>query len=201
MARVGIPPTARPSHGGARAALGALTLALVLGAAGCAGSVTDDAAPVVEGQSVPVPTESADTDAGSDATTSLKAEPEPLVAATPDEHSEVGELVEGFPIDLLPVPADAAILVTSAVPVGEADVQEVSLNLRTTATAAELLSLYREALTSAGFTEVTPQQVSTDLAVETTFTRSGGDELVSIGVLDDDGARTVTIGGRVRTEG
>lgn len=200
MARVGIPSTVRRSHGGARAALGALTLALVLGAAGCAGSVADESLPVLEEQSVPAPTESAAADAGSDAT-SLKAEPEPLVAATPDEHSEVGELVEGFPIDLLPVPADAAILVTSAVPVGEADVQEVSLNLRTTATAAELLSLYREALTSAGFTEVTPQQVSTDLAVETTFTRSGGDELVSIGVLDDDGARTVTIGGRVRTEG
>lgn len=201
MARVGIPPTGRQSHVGVRAALGALTLALVLGAAGCAGSVSDESAALADEQAVPAPAETTPAPGPAEDTMAMKAEQEPLVAATPDEHSEVGELVEGFPIDLLPVPADAVILVTSAVPVGEADVQEVSLNLTTAVTAPELLALYREALTAAGFTEVTPQQVSTDLAVETTFTRSGGDELVSIGVLDDDGARTVTIGGRVRTEG
>jgi len=122
-----------------------------------------------------------------------------MVTASPDTFSQVGDLVRGFPIDLLPVPSDSAILVTSAVPVGDADVQEVSLNLRTSATAAELLALYRTALTAAGFTEVTSQTSDSDLAVDVTFVRSGGDELVSIGVLDIDGARTVTIGGRVRT--
>jgi hypothetical protein len=126
------------------------------------------------------------------------AEPEPLVTAEPDEYSEVGDLVDGFPIDLLPVPGDAVILVTSAVPVGDADVQEVSLNLRTSATAAELLELYRTALTEAGFSEVTSETSDSDLAVDVTFVRSDGDELVSIGVLDIDGARTVTIGGRIR---
>ncbi|GEN78698.1 hypothetical protein [Actinotalea fermentans] len=125
--------------------------------------------------------------------------PEPLVTAEPDEYSEVGDLVEGFPIELLPVPGDAVILVTSAVPVGNADVQEVSLNLRTAATAAELLELYRGALTAAGFSEVTGETADSDLAAQVTFVRSGGDEVVSIGVLDVDGARTVTIGGRVRT--
>lgn len=125
--------------------------------------------------------------------------PEPLVTAEPDEYSEVGDLVEGFPIDLLPVPGDAVILVTSAVPVGDADVQEVSLNLRTAATAAELLELYRGALTAAGFSEVTGETSDSDLAAQVTFVRSGGDEVVSIGILDVDGARTVTIGGRVRT--
>ena len=77
--------------------------------------------------------------------------------------------------------------------------QEVSLNLRTSATAEDLLTLYRTALTEAGFTEVAAQAPDTDLAVDVTFVRSGGDELVSIGVLDTDGARTVTIGGRIRT--
>lgn len=125
--------------------------------------------------------------------------PEPLVTAEPDEFSQVGDLVEGFPIELLPVPGDAVILVTSAVPVGDADVQEVSLNLRTAATAAELLDLYREALTAAGFSEVTAETADSDLAAQVTFVRSGGDEVVSIGILDVDGARTVTIGGRVRT--
>src|SRR5665647_2344419 len=65
--------------------------------------------------------------------------------------------------------------------------------------APELLALYRTALAAAGFTEVTSQTSDSDLAVDVTFVRSGGDELVSIGVLDIDGARTVTIGGRVRT--
>jgi hypothetical protein len=126
--------------------------------------------------------------------------PEPLVTSEPDEFSEVGELVDGFPIDLLPVPGDAVILVTSAVPVGDADVQEVSLNLRTSATADALLELYRTALTAAGFTEVTAETSNSDLALDVTFVRSSGDEVVSIGVLDIDGARTVTIGGRLRTD-
>jgi hypothetical protein len=138
-------------------------------------------------------------EAGTDVTTLDAPAPEPLVTATPDEFSEVGDLVEGFPIDLLPVPGDAVILVTSAVPVGDADVQEVSLNLRTSATADEILELYRTALTEAGFDEVTAETTDSDLAAEVTFVRSGGDEVVTIGVLDVDGARTVTIGGRVRT--
>lgn len=128
------------------------------------------------------------------------AVPEQLVTTEPDRYSEVGDLVEGFPIELLPVPADAVILVTSAVPVGDADVQEVSLNLRTSASATDLLELYRDALTTVGFAEVTSQTSDSDLAVDVTFVRSGGDELVSIGVLDVDGARTVTIGARLRTD-
>ena len=122
------------------------------------------------------------------------------MTSTPDEQSEVGDLVQGFPADLLPVPGDAVILVTSAIPVGDADVQEVSLNLRTSMTPQDLLAMYRTALVDAGFTEAEPPtNPQTDLAVESVFTRSGGDELVSIGVLDADGARTVTIGGRIHT--
>ncbi|WP_024288059.1 hypothetical protein [Cellulomonas sp. KRMCY2] len=165
---------------------------LVLASAGCAGTVpAADQAPVPAARTTPP------------AVAAPKAESvpqEPLVTSTPDAHSEVGELVTGFPVDLLPVPADAVILVTSAVPVGDADVQEVSLNLRTVMSAEDLLALYRDALTVAGFTEVPAVDAMTDLAVEATFTRSGGDELISIGVLDVDGARTVTIGGRVHTQ-
>ena len=171
----------------ARAACAVLllgTAACSTGADDAAGSSADD--PAVEESSTLAVTPAEET-------------PEPLVTAEPDEYSEVGDLVAGFPIDLLPVPADAVILVTSAVPVGDADVQEVSLNLRTAATADELLTLYREALTGAGFSEVTAETSDSDLAAEVTFVRSGGDEVVSIGVLDVDGARTVTIGGRVRT--
>lgn len=108
----------------------------------------------------------------------------------------VGGVVDGFPLDLLPLPPDAEILVTSAVPIGSDGVHEVSLNLRTTASASAVLELYRGTLIAAGFTEVPAR--ATELAAESTFTRSGGDELISLGVLDTDGRRTVTVGGRVR---
>lgn len=184
------------------AAAGAVGLALALTAAGCAGSGADDAAAATADEQValaattlPGPQRSTPPEPS----TSPDAE-EPLVTAAPDEHSEVGDVVRGFPEDLLPLPDDAVILVTSAVPVGDADVQEISLNVRTAMTPEELLDLYRGTLLEAGFTEVTGSAPQGDLALEVTFTRSGGDELVSLGILDDDEARTVSIGGRVRTE-
>lgn len=192
---------------GAAAGL-ALTLCGCAGAGAAASADTSVAAELV-GPAEPTPTSPADsvgTDGAPQDTgiASAKVAPpsttsEPLLTTAPDDHSEVGQLVDGFPIHLLPVPSDAVILVTSAVPVGDADVQEVSLNLRTSASAVSLLELYRSALTSAGFTEVPPPAGQTDLAAEATFTRSGGDELITIGVLDVDGARTVSVGGRVHT--
>lgn len=113
----------------------------------------------------------------------------------------VGRLVEDFPVDLLPVPDDAVLLVTSAVPVGGSAAREVSLNLRTELSVDAVMGLYRDALTTAGFAEVTPPTDATGPTGDATFTRSGGDELVTIGVLDVDGARTVTLGGRVRAGG
>ncbi|WP_199424230.1 hypothetical protein [Actinotalea solisilvae] len=182
-----------PSTPRARAALAAATAALLLvtGTAAC-GQDAPQETPTVAAPAptaTPAPPEPAPADEG-----------EPLVTAAPDEHSEVGALVAGFPTDLLPVPPDAVVLVTSAVPVGDAEVQEVSLNLRTAAAVQDVVALYRGALTEAGFTEVPPSALATtDLAAEVTFVRSGGDELVSIGVVDDGSARTVTVGGRVRT--
>lgn len=172
----------------------ALVLALPLLVAGCS-TGADRAEPPTEAATAAPAT----TAAKSPSTRAERTAEEPLVTATPDEHSQVGDLVEGFPADLLPVPADAAILVTSAAPVGDADVQEISLNLRTSSSTTELLTLYRDALVAAGFTEVTADPPLTGLSAEVTFTRSGGDELISIGVLDVEGGRTVTIGGRVRT--
>lgn len=179
-----------------RATTLALSGALLLAAAGCAGDAAGSATDAAPDEG-PVALELAEPGSAAD-------EPAPSTAQTlppadPDEYSVVGDLVDGFPIELLPVPRDAVILVTSAVPVGDAEIQEVSLNLRTSATATDLLELYRAALTDAGFTEV-PTTSASDLAVDVSFTRSGGDELVTIGVLDVDGARTVTIGGRVHTE-
>jgi len=122
-----------------------------------------------------------------------------LLSGAPDEYSRVGDLVDGFPIELLPVPGDAVLLVTSAVPVGESTVQEVSLNFRTDDTVDEILELYRSALLAVGFSEIPPTSAQSELAAETTFVRSDGSELVAIGVLEVDGGRTVAIGGRVET--
>lgn len=200
MARAGRSAAGRRGRTGALvAAAGGLAVTLAL--SGCAGTTTSaqEAEKLAHAQ-VLAESRSAASELAPEAAPTPSAEPaEPLVTATPDEHSLVGDLVEGFPIDLLPVPTDAVILVTSAVPVGDADVQQISLNLRTKAKATALMSMYRSALLSADFTEV-PAAEQTDLAAEANFVRSGGDELVTIGVLDIDGARTVSIGGRVHTE-
>ena len=179
---------------------GALLATLVLaGVAGCSGAPSGpDPAASTEAALAAEPSGSSTPSTPS--TPSVPApespSPEPLVTTTPDEHSEVGRLAPGFPIDLLPVPDDAVILVTSAESIGDADVQEVSLNLHTSMTTDAVLAMYRKALTDAGFTEV--DTAGAGLTAEASFTRSGGDELVSIGVLDDGATRTVTIGGRVR---
>jgi hypothetical protein len=126
-------------------------------------------------------------------------EDDPAAPTTDGAAPRVGSLVEGFPVELLPVPEDAVLLVTSAAPVGGSAVREVSLNLRTRLTVEAVLSLYRDELTDAGFTEVGPPTDESGPTADATFTRSGGDELVTIGVVDVDGARTLTLGGRVRT--
>jgi hypothetical protein len=202
MAARGPSRVARPKRLGS--VLAATTLLVSLSAAGCAGMsdgaepelLSDDAVETLQPSDDPL--RQADASLADDDTDAL-GEPEPLITASPDEHSGVGELVDGFPTDLLPLPDDAEVLVTSAVPVGGADVKEVSLNVRTAAGAQEILELYRAALVGAGFTEVPPTTTQTTLAAEAVFTRSGGDELISVGVLDVDGARTLTVGGRVRT--
>ena len=123
---------------------------------------------------------------------------ETLLPTTPPPYSAAGALVPGFPVDLIPVPDGAEILVSSAVPLGDNGMHEVSLNLRSPATAAALMGIYRASLLAAGFLEAAPDGVQAGLAEESTFTRSSGDEILVVGILDQNSARTVTIGGRVR---
>ncbi|WP_372592854.1 hypothetical protein [Actinotalea sp.] len=161
--------------------------------AGCAGSVTADEQSLLAEASLGSSDPTAEAKTAPDAPTPAE---DSLVTSTPDANSPVGSLAPEFPTELLPMPDDAVLLVTSAVPVGDAGVKEVSLNLRTTWTTSRILDLYRTHLLGEGFTEV--PAVDTALAAESTFTRSDGDEIVSVGVLDADGVRTVTVGGRVR---
>lgn len=190
---------ARPAVPRARRALVcAVATGALLGLAACSpGGPGASADALPTGASTGTPAPHAPEEGGSEAVGTGT----PAAGGTEAEHrSQVGDLVPGFPVDLLPLPPDAVILVTSAAPVGEgADVQEVSLNVRTRLTVDEVVTLYREALVSAGFVEADAADAPTELTAEATFTRSGGDELVSVGVLEIDGGRTVTIGGRVRT--
>lgn len=127
--------------------------------------------------------------------------PDPtLITAKGDPHSTVGGLAPGFPTNLLPVPDGVEVLVSSVEPVGASTAYQVSLNLRTVLTAAQIVDVYRTSLTGAGFTEANQSATDPALAEQSTFTRSGGDELLVIGVLDRDGVRTVTIGGRLRKD-
>ena len=185
MATVAPDRPRRPQPGSA--AVTGLLLALLVGCGTQPPSTTGESSSPNPAQSPPATSGDLDELPGED-----------LVTTSPDQYTAVGELVSGFPIDLLPVPPDAVILVTSAIPVGDADVRIVSLNLRTSTTAVELLALYQGALTTAGFTRLSPDPADSGLAVDARFVRSG-DELVSIGVLDDGDTRTVTIGGRVHT--
>ena len=111
-----------------------------------------------------------------------------------DDTTAVGTVVDGFPTDLLPVPADAEVLVSSAQPLDDGRLR-VSLNLRSGADAATLLESFRAPLLAAGFTEAAPPEPEPGLAAQATFARADGTELVVVGILDRDGMRTMTLGG------
>ena len=130
----------------------------------------------------------------------LSAEPSPTQPLLPESTSSaaVGTLAAGFPSDLLPLPADAEVLVSASEPLASSAILQVSLNLRTAMQPADLIQLYRAPLTAAGFVEVPGDAAGTVLAAQATFTRSGGDEILVMGVLDRDGVRTLTLGGRVK---
>lgn len=122
---------------------------------------------------------------------------EPLLTTDTDTSSAVGTLAEGFPSDLVVVPDGAEVLVSSARPPDATGLREISLNLRSALDAAALVEAIRAPLLAAGFVE-TGGVTEPGLAAQTTLSRTEGQELLIIGVLDRDGLRTLTLGGRVR---
>lgn len=159
------------------------TLAALLAVTGCT-PVTGPAGPSASASSSAVDLQPAPT--------------ESLLTQSPDTHSSVGGLAEGFPVDLVPVPDGAEVLVSSAARAGATDLWDVSLNLRTAQDAAGLVDGYRQHLVAAGFVETAPEHAEPGLAAQATFSRSDGAEILVLGVLDRDGVRTMTLGGRVR---
>ena len=164
------------STGAVAALLAATACTPVTGSGGASAAATASSAPAQQ----PAPSES-------------------LLTESPDTHSSVGSLAEGFPVDLVPVPGGAEVLVSSAARAGDTGLWDVSLNLRTAQDTAGLVDVYRRHLLAAGFVETAPEHAEPGLAAQATFSRSDGAEILVLGVLDREGVRTMTLGGRVRT--
>jgi hypothetical protein len=178
-------PRPAASRARARSGLAAVVVALAVGASSAACTTSS---PGRES-----PTGSADAVA-----TPAPTPTETLLPDGDDAHSAVGGLSAGFPATLVPVPAGAEVLVSSAEPVEGTDLTEISLNLRSPQDAAGLLEAVRAPLVAAGFAEGTPPAPEPGLAAQSTFARGDGSELLVVGILDRDGVRTLTLGGRVR---
>lgn len=121
---------------------------------------------------------------------------ESLLADEVDEGTAVGEVAAGFPSDLVPVPPEAEVLVSSAQPLEDGRLR-ISLNVRTAQDAAGVLEAVRAPLVAAGFVETAPATPEAGLAAQSAFSRGDGAELLVVGVLDRDGTRTMTLGGTV----
>lgn len=174
----------------ARASLGAAGLLLALTVAGCSSGdgeeveVTPTASPTSSAAEAPAEEAPAEDDAPGEGA-------EPSSAETSQ-----GGVVEGLPTDVIPVPDDAEVLLTSAIPDG--DKVDVSLAARIAASPEDVLGVYREALTGAGFVE--SPSAGGPGATASTFTRGGGEEVVSVTVVPPatpGDPNTFTIGGTV----
>lgn len=172
------------SRGRARASLGAAGLLLAVTVAGCSSGDGEE----VEVTPTSSPTSSAE-----------QAPPEGGAAEAAEPSStetSQGGVVEGLPTDVIPVPDDAEVLLTSAIPDG--DTIDVSLAARIDASPEDVLGVYREALTGAGFVE--SPSAGGPGATASTFTRGGGDEVVSVTVVPPEtpgDPNTFTVGGTV----
>lgn len=167
-----------------RRPLAVVLLALVaLGTAGCTGD--DDAAR---------PTGTAAT-----GTATAPAPTESLLPSPTSTGSAVGDLAAGFPSDLVSPPEGSEILVSSADTDAATGLTTISLNLRSPLATDQLVQAVRDQLVAAGFAETVLDPGSTGLAATSTFVRGdGAAELLTLGVLDRDGVRTLTLGGTVR---
>lgn len=166
------------------AACAAAALGLVALLSGCTGD--------------PVPAQQS-TAASSDG--SAPSPSESLLPPDPATDSAVGELADGFPTDLIAVPEGSEILVSTAQLDEATGLATVSLNLRSPLPVEDLLETVGAPLVAAGFTQTPSDTTVSGLAAGSTFTRGDGGELLTAGVLDRDGVRTLTLGGTVRVGG
>jgi hypothetical protein len=159
----------------------AIVLTAVALVAGCSG---DSPAPAAS------PTTTAAASAGSGASPTTG---QPTTGGASPSAAAVGEVVEGFPTDVVPVMPGATVkLSTVATTDG---VRQVALAGETTEPADAVLAFYRNGLTAQGFTEANaalPQG-----AVGATFVRGEGSEILTLSVVSVDGKQQFSIGGQI----
>ena len=164
------------------------TAAVVLLLAGCSGGSDDGPSARTSASAAP----------SADATAEPSADPsaEPTAQAPAETPalppgSAVGEVVEGYPVDLLPPLPDATVRLTSAVPAGEE--LQVSLVAATPTPPDAVVAFYRDRLVPAGFAESAGPAGATGA----TFVRGGGREVVTVAVVSADGQQQYTVGGTI----
>lgn len=169
-----------------RPAAAVLLVLVALGSAGCTDGAGDDAAATTGSPNAT-------------ATAPAPAPTESLLPSPTSTGSAVGDLAPGFPADLVSPPEGSDILVSSAETDAATGITTISLNLRSPLATDQLVQAVRDQLVAAGFTETVVDPGSTGLAASSTFVRGdGAAELLTLGVLDRDGLRTLTLGGTVR---
>jgi len=179
----------RPSH---RLAVTALVAAALV--SGCSGedgdpsaSSTSETASVTDS-----PSESPTDDPAESPTESPTEGPTESTAPTGSPSGvATGELVEGFPVDVIPVVPDATITVSSVVPLEGA--RMVSLSGTTTVPADQVLGFYRTSLVGQGFVETAAGQPAGFPTA--TFSRANGADLIVVAVSTVAGVQTFTVGG------
>jgi hypothetical protein len=118
-----------------------------------------------------------------------------------DTSTAVGELAEGFPQDLVPLPPEAELIASSAETAN--GLVRISLNASSPHTTEEVMAEVGAPLAVAGFTQETPDATS-GLTALTAWTRRTDRpegpivETLLVGVLDDGVRRLVSVSGTVQ---
>lgn len=175
-------------HSAAAVASAAVAVAALLG--GCSDGGTAQDTPTTAAPTTPAPTS---TEATADATGTAGATATASGSAGADGGSAVGEVVKGFPTDVVPIPPGAEITVST---VAAADGRrQVSLAGQTDQAADAVLAFYRDALVKQGFAEA--QATLPKGVVGATFSRSDGAEILTLSVVTNDGRQQFSIGGTI----
>lgn len=121
---------------------------------------------------------------------------EPATAAPSSSsptNAAIGDLVEGFPTDVLPVLPGSEVTLSSVVP-GQG-VRQVSLAGTTGQPPEAVLAFYRDSLVPQGFVEA-PAALPAGVA-GATFSRGDGAEIVTLSVVTVEGQQQYTVGGQI----
>ena len=130
---------------------------------------------------------------------SSTSSPSPEASETPDatptgpEGVGVGEVVDGFPVDVIPVLPDATVILSTAVPAD--GVTSVTLAGTSEQPAADILAFYQAALVEQGFAVTASAPASG--VVGATFSRAEATEIITVSVTTVDGVQTFTVGGQL----